>query len=73
MQTKKEVEEAKEVAQDAFDTTERASNGTEVAKQTLEGLETEIQEFLNQTFATPLDIRTLAEEVKSLKSVCKPV
>jgi len=63
IQTKKEVDEAKELAQSAFNITEKATNATEAAKKTLEGLETEIQEFLNQTFATPVDIRTLAEEV----------
>ncbi len=51
----------------AFDEADRTQNKTEMAKKTLEGLESEIQEFLNHTLATPLDIQTLAGEVKKKK------
>ncbi len=55
------------MAQMAFDEADRTQNKTEMAKKTLEGLESEIQEFLNHTLATPLDIQTLAGEVKKKK------
>ena len=63
-QTKNEVDEAKSLAQMAFDQAEQTQNKTEMAKRTLEGLEGELQEFLKHTLATPVDIQTLAQEVR---------
>ena len=65
MQTKEQVDDANILARTTFNEVDRAKNQSERIKQTLEDLESEIQEFLNTSANTPNEIRELAQEVNS--------